>query len=484
MKRFLLLILLISPGGAHIGSPDAFFEGDAGPYHLFVTIRKPLVVPGVAEFELRSRVDEIKDVRIALGDAGRFNESLLPVPDHAIQSKADPQFFSSSIWLMSDGAMVAKVWLDGAKGKAEIAIPFTSYAQRVIPLDRVPGTALFGLMMFLAAGVVAIVSAGVREGFLDPGAAPAPGQTRRARIAAAAAAVLAAAIILAGNLWWGGEELQHQGAVDYFKPPKLQAALDSGHRLVLHVVGQHPWWARRNTTLLQDHGHLMHLFLMRVPGLDRMWHLHPERGGGEFTVGLPPLEAGRYHLFADIVDKYGFPWTAVGDIDLPGIGASDSSRDPDDSGWSGTRLSSTNRPPGMVSSLSRGARMVWLPAPLRAGMATQFRFRVETQQGHPVEDMEPYMGMAGHAEFVRSDLAVFAHIHPAGTAPMAAFALIQNPGTAPVGMVHAGMAMTEAALPAEVSFPYAFPSPGRYRIFVQIKRSGRVETGVFDASVD
>ena len=61
-------------------------------------------------------------------------------------------------------------------------------------------------------------------------------------------------------------------------------------------------------------------------------------------------------------------------------------------------------------------------------MATQFRFRVETQQGNPVRDMEPYMGMAGHAEFVRSDLAVFAHIHPAGTAPMAAFALLQEPG--------------------------------------------------------
>lgn len=381
--------------------------------------------------------------------------------------------------------MIAKVWLDGAKGKAEIAIPFTSYAQRVLPLGRAPGAALFGLMMFLAAGVVAIVSAGVREGFLHPGAAPAPGQIRSARIAAAAAAVLAAAIILAGDLWWGGEALQHQGAVDYFKPPKLQAVLDSDHRLVLHVVGQHPWWARRNTTLLQDHGHLMHLFLMRVPELDRMWHLHPERrGSGEFIVGLPPLEPGRYHLFADIVDKYGFPWTAAGDIDLPEIGASGSSRDPDDSAWSGTRLSSTNEPPGMVAALSHGARMVWLPALLQVGIATQFRFRVETQQGSPVEDMEPYMGMAGHAEFVRSDLAVFAHIHPAGTAPMAAFALLQKPGNAPVGMVHAGMAMPDAPLPAEVSFPYAFPSPGRYRIFVQIKRSGRVETGVFDASVD
>jgi len=38
-------------------------------------------------------------------------------------------------------------------------------------------------------------------------------------------------------------------------------------------------------------------------------------------------------------------------------------------------------------------------------------------------------------------------------------------------------------LPPEVRFPYGFPGPGDYRIFVQIKRAGRVETGVFDAHV-
>jgi hypothetical protein len=38
-------------------------------------------------------------------------------------------------------------------------------------------------------------------------------------------------------------------------------------------------------------------------------------------------------------------------------------------------------------------------------------------------------------------------------------------------------------LPAEVSFPYGFPSVGDYRIFVQIKRADRIETGVFDTRV-
>jgi hypothetical protein len=34
-----------------------------------------------------------------------------------------------------------------------------------------------------------------------------------------------------------------------------------------------------------------------------------------------------------------------------------------------------------------------------------------------------------------------------------------------------------------VEFPYGFPSPGRYRIFIQMKHANTVETGVFDAEV-
>jgi hypothetical protein len=36
-------------------------------------------------------------------------------------------------------------------------------------------------------------------------------------------------------------------------------------------------------------------------------------------------------------------------------------------------------------------------------------------------------------------------------------------------------------LPAEVGFPYGFPTAGRYRIFIQMKHGSKVETGVFDA---
>lgn len=51
------------------------------------------------------------------------------------------------------------------------------------------------------------------------------------------------------------------------------------------------------------------------------------------------------------------------------------------------------------------------------------------------------------------------------------------------GMNMPGMNVSgAAAIGPEISFPYGFPKPGLYRIFVQIKRAGRIETAVFDAT--
>jgi hypothetical protein len=88
------------------------------------------------------------------------------------------------------------------------------------------------------------------------------------------------------------------------------------------------------------------------------------------------------------------------------------------------------------------------------------------------------MGMLGHAAFVSTDRTVFAHVHPIGSVPMPAVQLAQpdNP--------HAMHMMFAEGPPLEVSFPYGFPRPGAYRIFVQMKRAGQIVTGIFDARVE
>ncbi len=72
--------------------------------------------------------------------------------------------------------------------------------------------------------------------------------------------------------------------------------------------------------------------------------------------------------------------------------------------------------------------MIWErgTAPFTANHFVWLRFRLETPDGKPVSDSEPYMGMAGHAEIVNSDRSVFAHIHPDGSVAMAALELTQK----------------------------------------------------------
>jgi len=45
------------------------------------------------------------------------------------------------------------------------------------------------------------------------------------------------------------------------------------------------------------------------------------------------------------------------------------------------------------------------------------------------------------------------------------------------------MPMPGDVIQPTVTFPYGFPKPGRYRIFIQMKHASTVETGVFDAEV-
>jgi hypothetical protein len=165
--------------------------------------------------------------------------------------------------------------------------------------------------------------------------------------------------------------------------------------------------------------------------------------------------------------------------------------------WSGGSLVVPSAGNANSAALPDGGRIVWQrpAAPLKTGIPLEFTFDVQDKDGRPAQDMQPYMGMAGHAEFVRSDLSVFAHLHPAGSVSMAALELAQaglSPGADPVQESTPMSMATPMSMPMpdsgpltpEVRFPYGFPQPGDYRIFVQVKRAGRIETGVFDAHVE
>ena len=119
--------------------------------------------------------------------------------------------------------------------------------------------------------------------------------------------------------------------------------------------------------------------------------------------------------------------------------------------------------------------------------------RVHVTEGQPAS-LQPYMGMLGHAVVRRSDGEVFTHLHPVGTISMAAQEVLsRQPGSAlaigpPATNELAALIPRRPAGPSsgarnEVTFPYAFPRAGDYRLWVQVRINGRVLTGVFDARV-
>ena len=482
MRQLLLLFFTSAIAFAHVGSPDVFYEGNAGPYRLLVTIRPPVVIPGVAEVEVRSTSNDVREVRVVPLPLRGPGAKFAPTPDVAQPSKDDPQFYTGSLWMMAFGSWQVRVRAEGAQGSGEMSIPVPALATRTATMQKGLGAGLFVLMLFLMVGIVSIVGAGAREAQLEPGVQPAERNRKRAMFVMAVTLVLVIGAVYLGDKWWGSEANNY--AQNTYKPVQMTATVENGGKLVLHL--EDTGFFRRNKLddLVPDHGHLMHMYVISAPAMDRVWHLHPDQSEpGTFQMNLPAMPGGRYRLFADIVHASGIPETGTAEIEIPQI-APGAASGPDDAAGAGSAVAQADSS-RTVSPLSGGYRMVWVreSAPLKTRRTDLFRFRVEDAEGKPAGDMELYMGMPGHAAFVRDDFQVFAHIHPSGSAPMAALSLAaaQMSGGDSMAAMHA---MHSTGMPAEVSFPWGFPQPGSYRIFVQLKRAGKVETGIFDTRVE
>jgi hypothetical protein len=440
----LLAGLLTSGAMAHVGSPDVFFQGKAGPYPVLVAIRPPNVIPGVARIEVRVEAADVDEVDLTPTPMTGIAATHPPIADVARRSAGDPQFFEGSLWLMSSGSWEVHIRVQGKSGSGELPVPVPAVALKMQPMGKGVGGFLFGMMVFLSIGMVAIVRAAV--------------ETRKST-ATVVASLLVGLALWGGWEWWGSDAAAAGQKI--YKPLSISALLD-GDRLELKLAD--PGWLplRKLDDLVPDHGHLMHLFLVRWPEMDRVFHLHPEQTAtGYFETAAPSIPRGTYRIYGDIVHESGLAETAVGEVSLPDVAGK---------AVSGDDAEGPSLPGG-------GYSMVWLHDQSKRIVARQinlFSFEIVGPDGKAVNDLEPYMGMGGHAEFIKEDGSVFAHVHPTGSVPMASVNV-----ASPAAMV----AMHETKPGPVVSFPYGIPTPGKYRVFVQMKRAGRVETGMFEIVV-
>ncbi len=490
----LLVSILIAPQAAHahVGSKDIFEQVQSGPYQLYVTIRMPTVIPGVATLEVRSSGANVTSIHITplplTGEASKHP----PTSDPMTRSTTDPAFFTGSLWMMAAGSWEVRFEIAGEGGEKTTSVPVPAVPLSTLKMQRGLGITLGILGLFLVVSMAGIVAAAVRDARLEPGAIPSPNRRRRAILATLGSLAFMGVLIWGGAKWWNVEAASY--SLDVYQPLNVDAVL-SGNVLDLHVQAFHPDSERRarsNNDFLPDHGHLMHLYAIREPEMDAAYHLHPVLAGvGDFRIALPAMPAGDYTLYGDVVHASGFPETLVSRITIP-VTMSGGELGPEDASAHPQPLSAGQL--GNSYKLPDGYVMVWdRPAALTANTAYTFRFHLLDANGNAATDMQPYLGMAGHAAFVKTDGTVFAHTHPDGSAAMAALMLANGDNssngsadampnmdmTMPMEMDHPG-----ATISNTVEFPYGFPSTGRYRIFVQMKHGATVETGAFDASVE
>jgi hypothetical protein len=342
----------------------------------------------------------------------------------------------------------------------------------------------------LIVGLLTLVRAGAGESLIAPGEAiDAPRKRRANRVTAVAAAVLALALF-GGAKWWSAEDSAYRGHM--YAPPRVDASfvVDSTHRTLTLRLADTASFRAIYAPVAPDHGKMMHLFLVSSSGMQALAHLHPvETDSLVFRTEVPSVPAGRYLLFGDIMLENGLSLTASTRLEIPPAPGSVTPSDSDDT-WDRT-ANVTPVTPAAARALSDGYSLAWAggDAPIRAREPIDLRFTLRDSTG-ATPSVRPYLGMAGHAVVVAHDGSVFIHLHPMGTVTPTAqqvFALRDRGDTTARGRLRVDELkpneMGDMPMPGTLTFPYEFPKPGRYRIWVQVKPNHRVLTGTFDVDV-
>ena len=181
-----------------------------------------------------------------------------------------------------------------------------------------------------------------------------------------------------------------------------------------------------------EHERRMHVIIARRD-LTGFQHLHPTLApDGTWTTQARLPDAGSYRLFADFSHD-GEARTLGSDLRVDGD----------------ARLRPLPAPvPTAVSDGGYGVRLD--AGATDAGEDADLRFTI-TRDGERVLP-QPYLGAGGHLVALREGDLAFLHVHPTAT--------------------------------DSVRFAATFPTAGRYRLFLQFKHEGRVQTVAFTHEVN
>ncbi|MEK8126604.1 hypothetical protein WMW72_01635 [Paenibacillus filicis] len=189
-----------------------------------------------------------------------------------------------------------------------------------------------------------------------------------------------------------------------------------------------------------NHEKLMHLIVVSRD-LSFFNHIHPVyRGKGVFDVDLSFPAGGDYKLFTDFVPEGGKPavlseWVKVGGEARPSAPLKADSR---------------------LVTETEGIRIDLTLGSAKPNQDTMLTFRIsDAKTGRGIDNLQPYLGTAGHVVILSADAEQYLHVHP-----------VDEKATGPV-----------------VQFSTSFPRAGLYKIWGQFQHQGKVLTAPFTVEV-
>ena len=193
------------------------------------------------------------------------------------------------------------------------------------------------------------------------------------------------------------------------------------------------------------HERLLHLFIVSTD-LQHFEHVHPAPAkDGTFEIEMMLPKPGAYRLVADFLPTGGTPQALQHTLLTRGFGTA------------APRFGPEPRAE-ILEALDGDVRARLVPSDARTGGDAHLRLELaDRQSGHPVRDIEPYLGAWGHMFLASHDLADLVHSHP----------LVQE--TTPGGPT--------------ITFQTLFGRNGWYRVWAQVQRRGRLLTFDFTMRV-
>jgi hypothetical protein len=225
--------------------------------------------------------------------------------------------------------------------------------------------------------------------------------------------------------------------------------LKPGQPIRFRFTVHHPVTGEQMRDFAVIHDKLFHLFVISRD-LEEFAHIHPEQHpDGSFTIAHTLPKPGHYQLYADFLPMgggaqiTGIPFATVGtDTDLVAARAT--------------------LTPDVFTKTVDGVKVeiVNERALILGGEEVDFIFRfTEEKTDLPLTDLQKYLGAFGHVVILSEDMTEYVHAHPREET--------QPDPSAP-----------QSGGP-EVLFDALLPKPGRYRMWLQFQRGGKLSTVTF-----